>query len=1786
MGRSELHQGKCRYGILHDIECIANIGELQIMPGDGGCFWHACAHGGLPPQMWTPEHGPILKRDTLEWIRQSPEQVSHILNASSDITESLTQAWSNWTSWADGRAPPLVAMHYETSIMIVNVPESCIELFSYQDRIEHIHDLWLLHFESDHFNYVEVKDYARLQKILQCFKLEPMIKHAPDLAPSLRGGASQSPSLKHPAPTAANVNSLQGACDKPGHVCSTINVGGLRTHLDRILGFLQEDSVSGVLAIQETILTKRAQHTLECRLRATSWKPLWGTPAPLRLSSTGQWRVDRRIPGLGFLVSDDIAAYPHEFQTTEARRWEMQGRLQIIRCPLPKHDDLLMINVYAPAGSCSEILKKRNSFFDSLVLELMHWHGKRVVVMGDFQCCFEETYHYVQLAVDGWRMPIHVNRDGVVRPPTYACGERTSVLDAILVSPDVSQSYVRVEVTCIDSIQHSLLRMPLDLQVLPPFQRVAYPPQLRQRLELQTATFDWQPTCNELADILRASKDVIQAGEWSPYQVIIDAAWARFESAYRSHLMAKGVRNVTSQGRELPDLQACGDPRAHERTLTPRKHPETASVLLHRAVAWIVSLARHEGVDKVQRKIREHWQLISEEFRLPVNSLDHILSDPEPHVAAWKQALQCYAHRQAKRRYNRWHAKLFLNKAHPSPTLFRWLRGVSPVATMTAQIDDHTVQGPKEFFKATRDYWTPIMRRDQEGHIKAQIYVDQCRDKLSDLPHDPELLMGVAKQLRKETAPGLDCWAMRTLDYLSLGAAKALILIFQIIECTKYWPTPWQKVRTHVIPKVDHATPDIGQHRPISVLSAWFRLWSSYRVCGFSHVVTPKLSVHLRGGIQARGPGQMLAHPMLWLEHCLNPATHDQEVPQIHALSLDASKCFDRITYPSAIDACRALALPDDLISTFASFWVGHQRQFSAGSYLDCESFSVLNGVPQGCPFSALVCNALVNCWGALVRVEGCDFSAFLDDRYILANSAERLQKGWMTSCQWERDCGWVVNPAKSSYLSYPPSETIIQSDGVNVPAVKHLVSLGVDVAVSPLQILSRQRERTAKACKTATLVSQLCLPVSTAQSLVEAVVLPQFSFHLQQRPIPQNQLRLIRASCRKACSLEGRGHSRFLIYALLRKGHRHDPEAAGIYGHIVALSEALRMRLQARDIWNLLRDCPIQRPARGPWATMVLYLERLQIEIRQGGFELHHPRWGGCEWLNAPIESLKHFLRTLVRDFHLRKAERSRPSLEGICQLDIRNTAQVYRKGTFPLRAELATILTDGVWSETRKHQAKLVPSGTCKACGLQPETAFHIWAECSAWRQWRTFPSHLFRAWTLLPRFATQCLVCPQDCPEDLRSQWGLLQKQCALILQKRNAVGVQHGWVGGGRRSSRRRGASHNIPQARPSGDQVEGPQTEGDGRGEHGIACDSEVFKRARPIEFTLVACLQSKHLPWHYSRAQWHRLTRFAAMIRRPMLQDIDRVRRPSTIELYLSYLACNGEYRFENQKDSAQGGDHVAVQLSSFLQAWRCFQHLSKAEEVVPSSSVVRDRWGDRTSWGHLCGLPNFALLSAHYLLPKWRQVGQMLRAAAYQVSMSYDGVGGGGGLWRLWAPGKHDSQLQETEGWLSPAPLISANQAPRTRLSGKQWVPTWRRQQLEYNVEALLPDVPACRATYVVLHGRSIREWLICYGVTSRRDLLAVCAIWRNSARLADRISRHNSCAMRDNMHVFASSISVRWSCDRCKQRGFLSHSSRWMTRPCNGQHWPRADEAARQLYQERCEALAILAAVKTLLA
>ena len=188
-------------------------------------------------------------------------------------------------------------------------------------------------------------------------------------------------------------------------------------------------------------------------------------------------------------------------------------------------------------------------------------------------------------------------------------------------------------------------------------------------------------------------------------------------------MFAKGARAHDCHDEPLPHLAACGDMTAHARTKRPRRHTETVTLTLHRAVAWIVSLANGEGTVRVTRQLRTHWDTIRTHFDLQGVSFKHVVESPETQVNTWKAELRRFKAREAGRRYRQWHAKLFTQKAQPSRTLYRWLRSLPPVQHMAIRESDAVFLGPASFFQKTREYWARVMCNDLDGHISAQLFV-------------------------------------------------------------------------------------------------------------------------------------------------------------------------------------------------------------------------------------------------------------------------------------------------------------------------------------------------------------------------------------------------------------------------------------------------------------------------------------------------------------------------------------------------------------------------------------------------------------------------------------------------------------------------------------------------------------------------------------------------------------------------------------------------------------------------------------------------------------------------------------------------------------------------------------------------------------------------------------------------------------------------------------------------------------------------------------------------------
>ena len=135
---------------------------------------------------------------------------------------------------------------------------------------------------------------------------------------------------------------------------------------------------------------------------------------------------------------------------------------------------------------------------------------------------------------------------------------------------------------------------------------------------------------------------------------------------------------------------------------------------------------------------------------------------------------------------------------------------------------------------------------------------------------------------------------------LSQGGICVLVMIYQMIEDLGRWPSKLAGGRVQLIPKPGMApTPD--GLRPITIVSVWVRIWSRYRLLLLDPVILASLHPCLRGGIPGRDAVSQLGDLLASIEQNWN--SRDLNEPNLFVLTIDASKCFDRIDRVGALDS-------------------------------------------------------------------------------------------------------------------------------------------------------------------------------------------------------------------------------------------------------------------------------------------------------------------------------------------------------------------------------------------------------------------------------------------------------------------------------------------------------------------------------------------------------------------------------------------------------------------------------------------------------------------------------------------------------------------------------------------------------------------------------------------------------------------------------------------------------------------------------------------------------------------
>ena len=140
---------------------------------------------------------------------------------------------------------------------------------------------------------------------------------------------------------------------------------------------------------------------------------------------------------------------------------------------------------------------------------------------------------------------------------------------------------------------------------------------------------------------------------------------------------------------------------------------------------------------------------------------------------------------------------------------------------------------------------------------------------------------------------------------------------------------------------------DLGNYRPITVLSSLYKILARSMVLSFSEAV-PYLVSQSQGGFQSEKYIGELSRLTQDLLHYIDETDGEGLV-----LSCDQAKAYDLVSWPFMHKVLEAMEVPPDFVRLVRCCYTNNTVRVKVNGHLGCAA-SPTNGVKQGCPFSPL----------------------------------------------------------------------------------------------------------------------------------------------------------------------------------------------------------------------------------------------------------------------------------------------------------------------------------------------------------------------------------------------------------------------------------------------------------------------------------------------------------------------------------------------------------------------------------------------------------------------------------------------------------------------------------------------------------------------------------------------------------------------------------------------------------------------------------------------------------------
>ncbi|KAJ9444071.1 putative RNA-directed DNA polymerase from transposon X-element, partial [Diplonema papillatum] len=682
-----------------------------------------------------------------------------------------------------------------------------------------------------------------------------------------------------------------------------------------------------------------------------------------------------------------------------------------------------------------------------------------------------------------------------------------------------------------------------------------------------------------------------------------------------------------------------------------------------------------------------------------------------------------------------------LGQARPylveGPYELAWYAGTSLVSfhgddntEATTLEGERTTANAEEMDAVLQDAWDPVFRAYKDGPEppyppfagRYQRYIDGHPQEVGEIT-GTELRALLTKKGVKG-ACGIDGWRMAELKALPDLYLESLATLLNLVERTGIWPQAMRTALVSMIPKGDDGQP--LNMRPITVTSCVYRLWACRRLKD----VAVWQESWVEEGQHGFRPGHRGEDPLFTMTLEIERALLSGE--PLCGLSLDFSKCFDRVPREIALRLMQDLGLHSRILKPLKSIYDTLVRRFKLPLGVGKE-FQVTNGILQGCPISVILINALLSVLMKAVKVEapGVSTQSYADDANLLAKHSEAdLQRGADLVDEFCALTGMSLNMEKTvTFATGLGRRTKIfrSSTGEQFAQKESLKCLGAKVSTSRSGRDHFDSSRFEAAATTARNLRHVPIPRQQKTLIVQSAILPAALARISFAPPTTEAVeKLATALTRAIWGPKNPKRSSEVVLGVLEKAHLTHPATATAY------------RITA-DFYSACGRLPHLMPLMTE--VRRLYGERVTAALGPVGTAVRHGLQPcGHTWNGGPPSSVNldgaalrplamsassrnHIIRDNLRNRLWKRLETRRPSFSGITNIAIESTNALWTQNALLIRVALA----GGVNTAEYTSRFRQGGSPACTLCGSGAlEDEHHVYWDCTAFENIRTKPEY----------------------------------------------------------------------------------------------------------------------------------------------------------------------------------------------------------------------------------------------------------------------------------------------------------------------------------------------------------------------------------------------------------------------------------------------------------------------------